>query len=70
MCISNCKKFCKNSWNESKKQGILALTFDNPMIMIKLKKMIGLVWQIGFFVSWKTVKCIISHDDGSKDEIF
>ena len=53
-----------------KKQGILALTFDNPDDYEKVLEddKISLV-DLSHLESGKQVKCIISHVDGNKDEI-
>jgi aconitate hydratase len=53
-----------------KKQGILALTFDNPDDYDKILEddKISLV-DLNDLEPHKQVKCIISHDDGHKEEI-
>lgn len=53
-----------------KKQGVLALTFDNPDDYEKILEddKISLVGLHGLEPG-KQVKCIVSHADGNKDEI-
>ncbi len=54
-----------------KKQGILALTFNNPNDYDKIQEddRISLV-GLNTFEPEKLVKCILSHKNGTKDEIF
>jgi len=53
-----------------KKQGVLALTFDNPDDYEKILEddKISLI-NLNGLEPGKQVKCIISHVDGNKDEI-
>ncbi len=64
------KSFARIHETNLKKQGILALTFSNPQDYDKIQESdsISLV-ELNKLEQGKPVKCVISHTDGSKDEI-
>jgi aconitate hydratase len=64
------KSFARIHETNLKKQGILALTFDNPDDYDKIQEddRIALVGLNGL-APQKQVKCILSHSDGSTEEI-
>ncbi|MDX1533719.1 MAG: aconitase family protein, partial [Nitrosopumilaceae archaeon] len=64
------KSFARIHETNLKKQGVLALTFDNPDDYEKIQEndKISLV-GLDSLAPGSAVKCVLSHDDGSKDEI-
>jgi len=64
------KSFARIHETNLKKQGVLALTFANPDDYNKIQEndRISIV-ELSTLEQGKPVKCVISHDDGSKDEI-
>jgi aconitate hydratase len=64
------KSFARIHETNLKKQGILALTFSNPADYDKIQETdrLSLV-ELGKLQEGKPVKCIISHSNGTKDEI-
>ncbi|MEW6042832.1 MAG: aconitate hydratase [Thermoproteota archaeon] len=64
------KSFARIHETNLKKQGILALTFSNSADYDKIKESdrLSLV-NLGKMEQGKPIKCIITHDDGSKEEI-
>ncbi|CDW57717.1 aconitate hydratase, mitochondrial [Trichuris trichiura] len=64
------KSFARIHETNLKKQGILALTFSDPADYAKVRPA-DLVSLVGLkeLTPGKPVKCILKHDDGSKDEI-
>ena len=64
------KSFARIHETNLKKQGILALTFDNADDYNKIKEndRISLI-GLDSFSPKNPVKCIITHDDSSQDEI-
>ena len=64
------KSFARIHETNLKKQGVLALTFDNPSDYDKIKENDKLsIAELDTLSPGNPVKCIISHDDGSKEEI-
>ena len=64
------KSFARIHETNLKKQGVLALTFDNPSDYDKIKENDKLsITELDSLSPGNPVKCIISHDDGSKEEI-
>ena len=64
------KSFARIHETNLKKQGLLALTFENPKDYDKIKEndKISII-NLKEMKPSQPVKCIISHDDGTKDEI-
>ena len=64
------KSFARIHETNLKKQGLLALTFANPQDYEKIQEddKISLV-ELSSLAPGKSVKCIITHNDGTKDEI-
>ncbi|KFD55402.1 hypothetical protein M514_03742 [Trichuris suis] len=64
------KSFARIHETNLKKQGILALTFSDPADYAKVKPT-DLVSLVGLkeLTPGKPVKCILQHEDGSKDEM-
>jgi aconitate hydratase len=64
------KSFARIHETNLKKQGILALTFSNPADYDKIRESdkISLV-GLDKIEQGKPVKCVIAHEDGSKEEI-
>ncbi|MEM3007183.1 MAG: aconitate hydratase [Candidatus Nitrosotenuis sp.] len=64
------KSFARIHETNLKKQGILALTFSNPTDYDKIKESdrISLL-NLGKLDQGKPVNCVITHEDGSKEEI-
>jgi aconitate hydratase len=71
MCAVITKSLARIHETNLKKQGILALTFSNPDDYDKILEddKISLL-GLNDIQPGKQVKCIISHTDASKDEIF
>jgi aconitate hydratase len=64
------KSFARIHETNLKKQGILALTFSNPADYEKIQESDSLsLVELDTLAQGKPVKCVISHADGSKDEI-
>ncbi|MFY9300045.1 MAG: aconitate hydratase [Candidatus Nitrosotenuis sp.] len=64
------KSFARIHETNLKKQGILALTFSNPSDYDKIRETdrLSLV-ELDRLEQGRPVKCVISHNDGSKEEI-
>ncbi|MEO9309115.1 MAG: aconitate hydratase [Nitrososphaera sp.] len=64
------KSFARIHETNLKKQGILALTFSNPADYDKIKESDRLsLLELGKLEQGKPVRCVITHEDGSKEEI-
>ncbi|RDJ39022.1 MAG: aconitate hydratase [Crenarchaeota archaeon] len=64
------KSFARIHETNLKKQGLLALTFENPKDYDKIKEndKISII-NLKEMKPSQPVKCVITHDDGTKDEI-
>jgi aconitate hydratase len=64
------KSFARIHETNLKKQGILALTFSNPADYEKIQESDSLsLVELNKLSPGKQVKCMVSHEDGSKDEV-
>ena len=64
------KSFARIHETNLKKQGILALTFDNPDDYDKIREDDKIsILELNNLAPGKPVKCIISHSNGTKEEI-